>query len=113
MRLFSPTKFGIAKGTLRVKDGIDGFEIPTSMIKVGKSIADEPLHDDVVVVITAIYPSKIHHTIGRLFDSTRDDPTENGLKDVKPISEALRYVLMARGVQANTLERCEFDGVCS
>jgi hypothetical protein len=81
------------------------------MIKVKNSRADDPLHDDVVVVVTNIFPSKICHSIGRLLDPNRDDPTETGIEEIKPISKALRDVLKARGVRADTLDRCEFVGV--
>lgn len=107
VRLYSPTKFGIAKGMLMVKDDLRGIQVPTSMCKVNKSLVENPLHDSVAIAVKAIFPSKPCHIIGRLFDSRRRVPTPNQLKEINSISETFGDILRARGVNSEVLDRCK------
>jgi hypothetical protein len=111
--VFSPTGFGIGKGMLVVKDDIDTIEIPTSMVKVKKSTAKDPLHDDAVLIISGIYPSVPAKVIGKIIDPD-DKPTLSQLKDLEPPSEMFQNVMLAKGVTRELLDGCKFrfyDGI--
>ncbi|KAL7522999.1 hypothetical protein ACHAWX_007736 [Stephanocyclus meneghinianus] len=103
VRVFSPTGFGIGKGMLMVKDDIDRIEIPTSMVKVKKSTAKDPLHDDVVLIVSGIYPSVPANVIGKIIDPD-DKPTASQLKDLEPPSEMFQNVMLAKGVTRELLD---------
>lgn len=107
VRIFSPTGFGIAKGMLTVKDGIDEIEIPTSMIKVKKSASESPLHEGVVLIVSGIFPSVPAKVIGKIVDFNAS-PTATQLEDVKPPSEMFQNAMLAKGVTKEALDQCKF-----
>lgn len=112
IRAFSPTGFGIAKGMLMVKDNIDRVEIPKSMIKVRKSTAQDPLHDSVVLIVGAIYPSISAKKFSKQPKGTIDhdeDPVECDSNQIKPPVKMYRKVMLDAGVKKETLGECEFS----
>ena len=100
--------FGIAKGTLGIKDGIDTIQVTTSMIKTEKSLSLNPMHDKVAVLINSYSPSASCNMIGRMYDDDRRDPRKDGLKDIKCPTEFFCNILIARGVEKECLDSCEF-----
>lgn len=111
IRAFSPTGFGIAKGMLMVKDNIDRVEIPKSMIKVRKSTVQDPLHDSVVLVVIATFPSAAAKKISEQLEGTIDhgeDPVECDWDQPGPLSKMQQNILLAAGVKNVALEDCEF-----
>ena len=97
---------------LLVKDGIDTIQVPSSMIKVKRSSAPNPMHDEVAVVVNGISPGD--NTLGRKFgnyyngNGQKIEPTTAGLKNIDPPTESLCMILIARGVEEETLSSCKF-----
>lgn len=118
VRLIGPSSFGIAKGMLVVKEGLKGhkLEIPTSMIKVGKSRVNKPAHKKVALNIVNLFPSERNKIIGRLIDDREKDPTLKMVQnlgkkkpgDKDPIPCSFLNVLRCKGVDENRIENCEF-----
>lgn len=116
IRAFSPTKFGIAKGMLMIKDDLDDKTIllPSSMIKVNKSRSKDPLHDDVVLIISGLFLSDKAITMERVLklDPTKEapkkeEPTSSGLAGLQPPSVMFLNVLVSRGVQKELIDQCK------
>jgi hypothetical protein len=107
VRLFSPTGFGIAKGLLVIKEDIDKIEIPTSMLKVGASLEDNPMHDNVVVVVSAIYPSDSCNGLARILSSGRLGARLE--ENIQPPSKTFTNVLIAKGKEGmeEAIKSCE------
>lgn len=127
VRIVSPSMIGVAKGMLFAKKGIDKIQIPTSMIKVGKSTRNKVLHTDVVLIVKQIFPSKNNDTMQRMINpnhcnnDSRHPPTENQMKELKPLQYMANTVLVAKGcpretideyVGENMLEHATLVGVC-
>ena len=107
MRIISPSKLGTAKGMLFVKEQIDKIQIPSSMIKVGKS-KEKPLHDDVVLNIIRMFPSQNCEIFERLLNDSKKNPTNRQTKLLKLPPETVQNVLRAKGVSTDVLNRCKF-----
>eukprot|EP00804_Cyclotella_cryptica_P020971 CCRYP_009289-RB/>CCRYP_009289-RB protein AED:0.08 eAED:0.08 QI:1609/1/1/1/0.75/0.4/5/2244/1210 len=88
---------------LMVKDEIDKIEIPLSMIKVKKSTSKDPLHDDVVLIVSGVFPSVPARVIGKIVDPD-DNPTVSQIKDIEPPSEMFQNVMLAKGVAKESLD---------
>jgi len=97
---------------LFAKDGIDKIQVPSSMVKVGKSKCMYPLHRTVVLNITQNFPTKSQRYIGRLYNASERQPTERQLAELKPISRDVRRVLKCKGVQDKILDKCKFHLDC-
>lgn len=98
-----------------IKEDIEKIEIPTSMLKVGPSLVDNPLHDNVVVVVSGIYPSDSCHGLARIFSPNRRDLAEGQLENIKPPSETFINVLIAKGKEGmeEAIRSCEYLYVLS
>lgn len=108
IRAISPTKFGIAKGMLMIDDDLDDNTIvlPTSMIKVEKSKSGNPLHNDVILVISGLFLSDKAIVMDKIMDSSKQ-PTKSDLKKLEPPSQMFLNVLMSRGVPPIMIEECK------
>ena len=71
--------------------------------------ATKPLHDDVVLNITACFPSKPNQHMGRHMNEDLKDPTANQLKALKPPCREVLRVLESKGVDRVVLRQCEFS----
>ena len=123
IRAFSPTKFGIAKGVLMMKDDLDEntIELPTSMMKVGKSRSRKPLHDDVVLVISELFLSDKANTMNDILNPSSAPTKRNNseekskekskeqklLAKIEPPSETFLNLLMSRGVSEKLICDCK------
>jgi hypothetical protein len=110
VRIFSPTKFGIAKGMLVIKPGIDKIQIPESMIKVERSSSANPMHPKVVLVITQIFPSENCYTMERFINYEVKDPTDNQKQKLNVLKNDIVFiknVLIASGVGQVLLDKCK------
>lgn len=109
VRIVSPSKVGIAKGVLVAKEGIEGIEVPQSMVKVGPSTRSNVLHTDVLLNVIATFPSKQNNIMRRLINPTASDkpPTDNQMEDLKRLPKGAKVVLRAKGVSNQTLRTCE------
>ena len=106
MRIVSPSKFGIAKGMLVVKDGIDKMQIPTSMIKVEKS-ETRPLHNTAVLIIISTFPSASCEIVERVLGISSKEATDRQRKELKIPGDSILNVLHAKGVEVDKLNQCE------
>ena len=101
--------FGVAKGVLMLKEGIDKIQIPKSMLKVQKSKSQHPLHNSVMMIVTEVFLSDKSITISRIIaDNPKKRPTASGLKEVKPPCEMFTNVLLAAGVSKDTIDNCTY-----
>jgi len=105
VRLFSPSKFGIGKGMLVVKKGIDKIQIPKSMIKVERS-KTTPLHTNVVLVITEVFPSSRCEEMAKIL---RGNATAKQKRAhlTKHLSSMVENVLYAKGLSREIIDQCE------
>ena len=98
--------FGIAKGVLMLKEGIDKIQIPKSMLKVNKS-RSQPLHNSVMMIVSQVFLSEISITMGRIItDNPKKRPTATGLKKIESPSKSFTNVLLAAGVSKDTMDNC-------
>eukprot|EP01082_Thalassiosira_pseudonana_P006004 g5635.t1 g5635 contig2:949286-952998(+) len=105
VRWYNPGLFGIGKGMLCVKDGIDKIQIPReSMLKVGKSANSMPKHrDGFILSIVNLMPSSQGYVVGKiLFDK---DPTKSDKGKLKPPASDAWRLLFDKGVRQNTLKQ--------
>ena len=110
VRMIGPSFFGLAKGMLQVKQGMEGHkvEIPTSMIKAERSKDKEPFHKKkVALVIIHCFPSVKSRTMDRLLDDRKEDPTPLMIKDIEEPGEIFLNVLRCKGVNDSIIENCE------
>lgn len=110
VRMIGPSSFGLAKGMLQVKQGMEGHkvEIPTSMIKAERSKDKEPFHKKkVALVIIHCFPSVKSRTMDRLLDDRKEDPTPLMIKDIEEPGEIFLNVLRCKGVNDSIIENCE------
>jgi hypothetical protein len=110
VRIFSPTKFGIAKGMLVIKQGIDKIQIPESMIKVERSSSADPMHAQVVLVITQIFPSENCYTMERFINDDMKNPTDKQKQKLNVLEDDIVFiknVLIASGVSPVLLDQCK------
>jgi len=103
VRLFSPSKFGIGKGMLVVKKGIDKIQIPKSMIKVERS-KTTPLHTNVVLVITEVFPSSRCEEMAKIL---RGNATAKQKRAhlTKHLSSMVENVLYAKGLSREIIDQ--------
>ena len=94
---------------LVAKEGIEGIEVPQSMVKVGPSTRSDVLHTDVLLNVIATFPSKQNNIMRRLINPTASDkpPTDNQMEDLKGLPKGAKVVLRAKGVSNQTLRTCE------
>ena len=95
-----------------VKDDIDRVEIPKSMIKVRKSTAQDPLHDSVVLIVGAIFPSTSAKKISKQLKGSIDHDegqVQCDLNQLNPPAMMYRKVMLDAGVKNEALEECEFN----
>lgn len=94
---------------LTVKEDLDDntILIPTSMIKVQKSRAKHPLHDNVILVISSLFLSDKNITIDRLIGNSGIEPSDSGLRSLEPPSEMFTNSLISRGVPIELLDKCK------
>ena len=88
VRIFSP-RFGIFKGMLMRKQGIQGIELQPSMLKVGPSLTNSESDDAIMVICKAgRSPSKPNEYIGRLIDPHLTPPPKTFDKELKPLNKS-------------------------
>ena len=112
VRIIGPSKVGVAKGMLFVKEDIEEYQIqvPASMVKVNRS-KTTPLHTYVALNIRQCFPSSNQQVMGNLFDDGKKDPTSSMIKGLKPLSMDVRRVLCCKGVSEQTIKQCEFSNI--
>lgn len=112
VRIIGPSKLGVAKGMLFVKEDIEEYKIqvPASMVKVNRS-KTTPLHTYVALNILQCFPSSSQQVMGKLFDDEKNDPSSSMIKGLKPLSMDVRRVLHCKGVGEQTTKQCEFSNI--
>ena len=94
-------------GMLVVKDNITKIQLPPSMVKVGRS--ENPMHDDVVLVVKQSFPCTKSNILGRLFDDRQKNPTPNQLRTLKTVPIDVHMLLQDKGVPEDLLNCYDHD----
>ena len=107
VRVVSPY-FGIFKGMLVAKFGIDKIQLPLSMRKIGKLPLGKKKNstiDDVYLLVNNVCPSDNNQNLERSINpNLTEKPTKTSLQNLKPLSSEVKKLLGQIGVPENVLD---------